>query len=177
MKRYVEEIKSMTQSGIKIDKMVQWSGLNIAEIRQIMLENSIFPCQKDREYRYFKDAQVLKKHANDAYFYTDLSKITGISLNRVKFLAEIYNIKPCKKAFCTVCGEEIDLSKSKVVNKYCSRKCADKHYRPKKEKKPIVKHCVYCAKTFEGKPNSKYCSDLCKKMYNEVEDTVRWLRG
>lgn len=177
MKRYVEEIKSMTQSGVKIDKIVEWTGLNISEIRQIMLENSIFPCEKDREYRYFKDAQILKMHVNDAYFYTDLSKITGISLSRVRFLAEIYNIKPCKKAFCMVCGEEIDLSKSKIVNKYCSKKCSDKQHRPKKERKPIVKRCIYCAKTFEGKPNSKYCCDFCKQLSNAVEGTVKWLRG
>lgn len=177
MKRHIEELKNMASSGVKIDKMVQWSGLGIDEIRKILLENDIFPCKKDKEYRYFKDAQVLKKHEKDAYFYTDLAKITGISLNRVKFIAEIYQIKPCKKAFCTVCGAEIDLSKSKIINKYCSRKCSDKNNRPKKDKKPIIKTCVYCAKTFEGKPNSKYCSDFCKKMYNEVEDTVRWLRG
>lgn len=174
---YIEEVKNMTKDGLKMNTIVLWTGLTFEEVRKIMLENTIYPCKKDREYRYFKDALVLKKHAEDAYFYTELAKITGISLNRVKFIAEIYDIKPCKKAFCTVCGAEIDLSKSRIVNKYCSKKCCDKHNRPKKEKKPITKTCVYCAKTFEGKPNSKYCSDLCKKLYNEVEDTVRWLRG
>lgn len=177
MNKLVEELKNNTLNGVKIEKMVQWSGLNIDEIRKILLENDIIPCEKDREYKYFQDAKVLKKHEKDTYFYTDLAKITGISLNRVKFIAEIYGIKPCKKAFCTVCGKEIDLSKSKIVNKYCSRRCSDKNNRPKKERKPIIKTCLYCARTFEGKPNSKYCSDLCKKLYNEVEDTVRWLRG
>lgn len=174
---YIEEIRNLTQSGIKVSKIVQWIDLSIEEVRKIILENTIYPAKKDREYRYFKDALLLKKHEKDAYFYTDLSKITGIQLNRVKFLSEIYDIKPKKKAICIVCGSEIDLSNSKIVNKYCSKECSYKKNKPKKEKKPIIKTCIYCAKTFEGKPNSKYCSDLCKKMYNEVEDTVRWLRG
>lgn len=177
MINYVEEVRNMTRSGVKIEKIVQWTGLSINRVRKILLENAIYPCKNDREYRYFKDALVLKNHEDSAYFYKDLSKITGISLNRVKFLANIYNIKPCKKAFCTVCGAEIDLSKSKIVNKYCSKECSDTKNKPKRERKPIIKTCIYCAKTFEGKPNSKYCSDSCKKMYNEVEDTVRWLRG
>lgn len=177
MSIYVEMVESMTKVGTKVDKISHLSGLDISEIRKIMLENNIYPCVKDKEYKYFKDALLLKKHEKDAYFYKDLSKITGISLNRVKFIVKIYDIKPCKKAVCIVCGQEIDLSKSKIVNKYCSRRCSDKNNRPKKDKRVIIKHCVYCAKTFEGKPNSKYCSDFCKKMYNEVEDTIRWLRG
>ena len=177
MKNYIDDIKNMTQNGIKMDKIMRWTGLNIAELRKIMLENTIYPCKSDIEYRYFKDAVVLKKYLKDAYFYKDLSKITGISLNRVKFLCEIYSMKTSKKANCTVCGAEIDLSKSTIVNKYCSKKCSNVVNKPKKERKPIIKTCIQCNKSFEGKPNSKYCSELCKKIYGEVEETVRWLRG
>ena len=167
----------MTKDGIKVDKIVAWTGLSLEEIRKIMLENTIYPCKNDLEYRYFKDAVVLKTHSKDAYFYKDLAKITRISLSRTKFLCDIYDIKPCKKAICTVCGAEIDLSKSTIVNKYCSKKCSNVINKPKKERKPIIKTCIHCNKTFEGKPNSKYCSELCKKIYSEVEDTVRWLRS
>lgn len=177
MKNYIEDIKNMTESGMKMDKIVRWTGLNITEVRKIMLENDIYPSENDIEYRYFKDAKVLKEYVKDAYFYKDLSKITGISLNKVKFLCNIYKIRPCKKPICIVCGEEIDLSNSSIVNKYCSKKCSDTINKPKKERKPITKTCIHCNKTFEGKPNSKYCSESCKKIYGEVEETVRWLRG
>ena len=177
MDNLIKDIANMTKSGVSIYKIVDWTGLKIAEIRKIMLENNIYPSENDKEYRYFEDALTLKKHAKDAYFYKDLAKITQIPLNRTKFLAEIYNIKPSKKAICTVCGAEISLTKSTIVNKYCSKACSDVKNKPKRERKPIIKTCIYCNKTFEGKPNSKYCSDTCKRMYNEVEDTVRWLRG
>lgn len=177
MKNYIDDIEKMTQNGIKMDKIVRWTGLNIAEVRKIMLENTIYPYKNDIEYRYFKDAVVIRESLENAYFYKDLSKITGISLNRVKFLCDIYSMKPSKKAICTVCGAEIDLSKSTIVNKYCSKRCSNTVNKPRKERKPIIKTCIHCNKTFEGKPNSKYCSELCKKIYGEVEDTIRWLRG
>lgn len=177
MNDIVKDIENMTQSGVNIYKIKDWTGLKMAEIRKILLENNICPSKNDKEYRYFKDALALKKHAKDAYFYKDLAKICEIPLSRTKFLADIYGIKPAKKAICTICGAEILLSKSTVVNKYCSKACSDVKNKPKRERKPIIKICVYCSKTFEGKPNSKYCSDSCKRMYNEVEETVRWLRG
>lgn len=177
MNNYVKDIKNMTQNDVNISKIVQFTGLNINKIRKIMLENTIFPSKNDKEYRYFKDALILKKHAKDAYFYKDLAKITNISLNRVRFLCNVYGIKPSKKAICTVCGAKIDMTRSTIVNKYCSKQCSDTVNKPKKERKPIIKTCIYCKKTFEGKPNSKYCSYLCKAMHNEVKDTIQWLKG
>lgn len=177
MDNMIEDIRNMTKNGINIYKISEWTGLKLSEIRKIMIENMIYPSKNDKEYKNFKDALILKKHAKDAYFYKDLAKITQISLNRTKFLTDIYGIKPCKKAFCTVCGSEITLNNSTIINKYCSKECSYTANKPKKERKPILKTCIQCNNTFEGKPNSKYCSDLCKKVYNEVEETVRWLRG
>ena len=55
MKNYIDDIEKMTQNGIKMDKIVHWTGLNIAEVRKIMLENTIYPYKNDIEYRYFKE--------------------------------------------------------------------------------------------------------------------------
>lgn len=177
MNVYVEDIRNMAKSGVNIYKMKEWTGLKLSEIRKIMLENMIYPSKEYKEYEYFKDALILKKHAENAHFYKDLAKITGISLNRTRFICENYNIKPSKTVICEVCGTEFSLAKSTIVNKYCSKACSNIVNKPKKPRKPIEKTCIHCNKTFQGMPNSKYCSDLCKTMYNEVEDTIRWLRG
>ena len=175
MNNYAEEITNIVKSGVSIYKISEWTGLKVNEIRKIMLENHISPSETDKEYKNYIDALKLKESANKAYFYKDLAKISGVPISRVKFLADVYDIKPTKKAYCTVCGKEIDLSNSTIVNKYCSKECSNTVNKPKKERKPIKKTCVHCNEVFHGKPNSKYCSELCKKLYNEVEETVRWL--
>lgn len=177
MNNCVDDIRKMTLSGVKVNKIIEWTGLKPSEVRKIMLENVIYPCKNDKEYGYFKDALLLKKHEKHARFYNDLSKMTGICSPRLGFLTELYGIKPRKKAFCEVCGKEITASRNKRVSKYCSKECSYKKHNPKKERKPIIKTCLHCGNTFEGKPNSKFCSDLCKKMYKEVEATVEWLKG
>lgn len=173
----IDNIKNMVKSDVNIYKIKDWTGLTLKEIRKIMLENTIYPSKMDKEYKYFEDALLLKKYAPDAYFYKDLAKLTGLSVNRTRFLAENYGIKPCKKAICTVCGAEVELTNSTKINKFCSKECSDAIHKAKRPRKPIIKTCIHCNKTFEGKPNSKYCSEKCKTMYNEVEETVRWLRG
>ena len=93
----IDNIRNMIKSDVNIYKIKDWTGLTLKEIRKIMLENTIYPSKMDKEYKYFEDALLLKKYAPDAYFYKDLAKLTGLSVNRTRFLAENYGIKPCKK--------------------------------------------------------------------------------
>ena len=53
MDNLIKDIANMTKSGVNIYKIVDWTGLKIAEIRKIMLENNIYPSKNDKEYRYF----------------------------------------------------------------------------------------------------------------------------
>lgn len=69
---------------------------------------------------------------------------------------------------CKYCGQEFKKrTRGKDSNLYCSRECAfaDKKARPKEKEKHTVT-CVICDKEFEGRANSKYCSDECHKIYS-----------
>jgi hypothetical protein len=66
---------------------------------------------------------------------------------------------------CKYCGKEFH-PKGYDRTTYCSRECAfaDRVAKPKEKRKPI---CVICGKEFEGRLNSKYCSDECYEKYKK----------
>ena len=110
MINYIEEVRNMTRSGVKIEKIVQWTGLSIDRVRRILLENAIYPCKNDREYRYFKDALVLKNHEDSAYFYKDLSK-TLYQIETVPSVQTIFfagHIVLMRYSYCVDCVTEIN---------------------------------------------------------------------
>lgn len=171
-----QKLRDMLKINIQVKDISTTLDIDIKDLRKFLLENNIEPSQKDEEYKYFNYAVALKNNEYKAYFYKDLAELSHVSVRNAKLVAEMYDIKPLKKAYCKVCNGVIDLTNSKIVSDYCSKECKDSVTKTN-TKKQIIKNCVYCAKEFEGKPNSKYCSDDCKKLFNEVEDTVKWLRG
>ena len=120
--------------------------------------------------------ELLKSHLSDAYFTTDLAKITGLPINKVKFLCRKHNLKPSKKVFCIVCGEEIDLSSSKIVKKYCSRKCSNKNNRSITVPEVKYKTCKGCYKPFKVVTNRIYCSDECKNLRSRIRRDIKCLK-
>lgn len=75
---------------------------------------------------------------------------------------------------CKYCGKDYH-PKTKDRMTYCSRECA---YADKKAK-PKVKilhkcKCVVCGKEFEGRANSKCCSDDCKKEIARRKQKEYW---
>ncbi|HSQ87769.1 hypothetical protein [Romboutsia sp.] len=173
---YIETIEKMVKNNKKIAEIGAFLGLKIAKMRKIILENNIAPDKNDKEYDYFLDAKTIKSCINDAYFMTDLAELANLTHARVKVVCDMYGLKPCKKAYCTHCGKEIDLSKSKVVSKYCSRSCYDKKRRPAGQK-PIIKTCKVCGSAFEGKSNSKYCNENCKEFASAVRSGMSCLKN
>lgn len=67
---------------------------------------------------------------------------------------------------CLYCGNDLP----KEREKYCSRKCFDKHYHElnyvPKERKSHKYKCLFCGEEYEAKNLSKYCSESCRDKYN-----------
>jgi 5-methylcytosine-specific restriction endonuclease McrA len=68
---------------------------------------------------------------------------------------------------CMNCNKEYH-PKEVDRNKFCSRECAFefKKAKPKEIAKPV---CTVCGKKFEGRADSKYCSDECFKEVSRIK--------
>lgn len=115
-----------------------------------------------------------------------IGDILGCSKDKIRYLRRKYNIgngvkpekietvKEPKKYYCP-CGEELIHLGNRPL-KYCSEKCRYKYHTKErvgsKPKKTYV--CPICNQEFEGKKNSKYCSNECrnqarKDKYNKTK--------
>lgn len=72
---------------------------------------------------------------------------------------------------CRCCGKEY-MPKAADRTTYCSRECMfmDIKAKPKEIKMPV---CIICNKEFTGKLNIKFCSDVCRKMYEKI-NYIKW---
>lgn len=175
MEMLKKSIENMYSKGLKINEVSRLLQIKSKELRKIMLELDIYPNENDKEYDYFQSAKTIKEQLSSAYFLIDLVKLTGISRSRVMMVCKMYDLKPCKKAYCVICGKEIGV-KGSVVKKYCSNECYYEVVKEKrKQSKTTMKTCVSCGATFEGKTNSKFCSDRCRQHNKEVRESVKWL--
>lgn len=174
-----KQIKSLVDKGYDELFIAKIVGKNRKFIRIFMLENDIKPAIHS-EIEYQNMAKELKKHQNDSVYQKEMIEKANISLSKGVVVCNMFDIKPMKKCYCEVCGNEIDTSKSSVPRKYCSKKCCVKSHRSKKAvnntKKPIIKQCINCGSEFEGSPNSKYCSDRCKILYKDIRGAVECLK-
>lgn len=82
---------------------------------------------------------------------------------------------------CSKCGKSIIVKERekefpKKKKYYCSRQCANSHIRSDASKKKTsdtmlakynhyYKHCKRCNKEYSYKSRSKFCSDVCRKLY------------
>ncbi|GAA0093034.1 hypothetical protein UT300009_30640 [Paraclostridium bifermentans] len=175
MEMLKESIENMYSKGLKINEVSRLLQIKVKKLREIMLDLDIYPNENDKEYDYFRQAKIIKMQLSSAYFVKDLVKLTGISKSRVQMVCKMYDLKPCKKAHCVICGKEIEV-KGSVVKQYCSSECYYEVVKEKrKQSKPAVKTCVSCGATFEGKTNSKFCSDRCRQHDKEVKESIKWL--
>lgn len=177
MEMMKKSIENMYSKGLKINEVCRLLQIKIKKLRKIMLDLDIYPNENDKEYSYFESAKAINAQLDAAFYLTDLVRLTGISKSRVNMICKMYDLKPCKKAYCITCGKEIH-NIHEVGRKYCSNKCRKAKSKsnkeisaPKKEtRKKRLRTCVICGTQFEGKTNSKFCSDKCKPYLKENKE-------
>ncbi|MFR2314899.1 hypothetical protein [Terrisporobacter sp.] len=170
---------NLTNENKNIDEIASILKKPEKEIRLLLLKYSITPGDRiERDYQeYAKALNIIK---NECYFYSEMAKKLDISLNKVINICKMYDIEPNRQSNCTVCGNTIELDiKSKHLKKYCSKKCANKAFNISKikSKKPIIKHCSLCGESFEGGPNSKYCTEWCKSLAKDIKGVIKCLKN
>lgn len=63
---------------------------------------------------------------------------------------------------CEQCGEEYEIDKYKVKQRFCSRKCSTRYTSKTRIIPLIIKTCLFCGEDYETKNNSrKYCGKSC----------------
>lgn len=171
MEMLKKSIENMYSKGLKINEVSRLLQIKSKELRKIMLDLDIYPSKNDKEYGYFESAKTIKEQLSSAYFLVDLINLTGLSKSRVMMICKMYDLKPCKKVYCAVCGKEI--KGEGAVKKYCSTECYNKNARMKRKKsEPTIRTCLVCGKEFVGKTNSKFCSDECRPYLRRKKEQI-----
>lgn len=171
------QLEKMVKKGLTVREMAEKLRFTELEIRLFMIKYRIVP-NSDLEKNHQECAKKLFKIRKRCYFYSEMAQMTGLSLSKTRAVCNLYSIKPSKVCNCVICGSPIELKNGKHIPKYCSKRCSNIGFRGKSEvKKQIIKVCKVCGESFEGSPNSKYCSYDCKDFAREVRGGIKCLRG
>ena len=171
------QLEKMVKRGFTVGEMAEKLKLTELEVRLSMVKYRLVPNSR-LEKDYQECAKKLFKIRKKCYFYSEMAQKTGLSLSKTRLVCNLYNIKPSKVCNCIVCGTTIGLKSGKHIPKYCSKRCSNIGFRGKSEtKKQIIKVCKVCGVSFEGSPNSKYCSYDCKDFAREVRGGIKCLKG
>lgn len=170
----VSHIRKHIENGKTLTEVSKWFRIPVYKLRKIAFENNIQPNTNDPEGLNYDIAVKIREYATEAYFFKDFANEFGLPMSKIRTVCSMYDLKPLKKAYCIVCGKEIDLTGSSIVNKFCSRTCSDRHRRPLKGR-IVTKVCQSCGNTFEGNSNSKFCSDSCKKIASDTRRDIKCL--
>lgn len=171
------QLERMLKKGLTIQEMAEILRFSEFEVRLSMVKYKLVPNSR-LEKEYQECAKELFKIRKKCYFYSEMAEKTGLSLTKTRMVCNMYNIKPSKVCKCVICGTSIELKNGRHIPKYCSKRCSNIGFRGKSEnKKQIIKVCKVCGVSFEGSPNSRYCSYDCKDFAREVRGGIKCLKG
>lgn len=102
-------------------------GITTKKLREIRLEHKIFyRADEVKNNEYLKLAIEFKQMEDEVYFPIEFARATNVSPYTANMICKMFNVKPCKKAYCQHCGKEV-VVKSTAVPKYCSSLCRYKY--------------------------------------------------
>lgn len=161
--------------------------MKISDLKKEEVIKSLIECKTKidflRKYGY--------KNGGAGYrFVEEVSKYFDIDIYdyiKKKMPKEKYDEHP---SYCQYCGKILEYNKRN--NKFCSCSCAASYNNTnrevsfetrlktskallKKEVSKEIKTCKFCNKTFIG--DNDFCSNKCKKNFEENEKIERWLNG